>query len=82
MHSASRKERTNLVVFDMASPSSFLACFLRCLASAYFLLGGYFLLPTSTLGSQVHHSSSLMLSMTLGIWLPQPYQVALSSRHI
>lgn len=37
-------------------------------------LGGYFLPPTSTLGSQVQRSFSGMLSITEGIWLPQPHQ--------
>ncbi|KAH7400401.1 hypothetical protein BKA64DRAFT_671799 [Cadophora sp. MPI-SDFR-AT-0126] len=39
-------------------------------------LGGYCLLLKSTLGSQVHLSSAGMLSMTEGMCLPQPHQVA------
>lgn len=48
-------------------------------AEPHFALGGYFFPFISTLGSQVHHSSCEMLSRTLGMCAPQPYQVALST---
>jgi len=39
-------------------------------------LGGYCLPSNSTFGSQVHRSSAGTLSMTDGMCLPQPHQVA------
>ncbi|KAI1636574.1 hypothetical protein F4809DRAFT_608733 [Biscogniauxia mediterranea] len=43
----------------------------------YLALGGYLTPLTSTLGSQVHHSSAASLSNTEGIWAPQPNQLTL-----
>lgn len=39
-------------------------------------MGGYSLPPFSILGSQVHRSSSVMVSITIGTWEPQPHHVA------
>lgn len=51
-------------------------------AEPHFALGGYFFPFISTFGSQVHHSSCEMLSRTLGMCAPQPYQVALSAEGV
>lgn len=47
--------------------------------SAFAAIGGYSVPSFATLGSQVHHCSFAMGSMTLGTWLPQPHQEDLSA---
>lgn len=47
-------------------------------SALYFAWGGYCLPFFSTLGSQMHHSSSGTSSRTPGMWLPQPLHVFLS----
>ncbi|KAG8666056.1 Kelch repeat-containing protein 3 [Fusarium poae] len=45
-------------------------------------MGGYETPPTSTLGSHAQRSASGIVSMTDGMWLPQPHQEVLSEEII
>ena len=74
-----RPSKFQLVCRRYFNPNFFIQLHIHCgIQSPLEGIGGYVFPSLVTLGVQVHRFSSGMLSMTLGICLPQPHQEAFS----